>query len=76
MNNLIYTNVLDDFRPNLCDPMVDGPFLEPRVDTINTPNIGPIDEGLIWISPIQYQIYGPVKRIKWHGISYDGTTTK
>ena len=34
--------------PNSCGPMVDGLFsVTPRVGPANTPNIGPIDEGLI-----------------------------
>ena len=48
----------------------------PRVGSINTPNIGPIDEGLISMSATEFYPYSPVKRIKAHEISCDSTTTK
>ena len=51
-------------------------FETPRVGPIHTPNIGPIHEGLISISGIESHPYSPVKTIKVHDISYEGTTTK
>ena len=51
-------------------------FGTPRVDPIHTPNIGPIDEGLISISAMESQSYCPDKRINAPDVSYDGTTTK
>ena len=51
-------------------------FGTPRVGPIHTPNIGPIDEGLISISAVESHPLSPVKRIKTHDISYSGTTTK
>ena len=45
------------------------------VGPINTPNIGPIDWGLISISAMKSNPWSPVKRIKAHDISYGGTTT-
>ena len=51
-------------------------FGTPRVGPIHTPNIGPIDEGLISIPAMESHPYSPVKRIKAPDISYDGTTTK
>ena len=51
-------------------------FGTPRLGPIHTPNIGPIDEGLISIPAMESHPYGPVKWINAHDISYDGTTTK
>ena len=51
-------------------------FGSPRVGPINTPNIGPIDEGLIWISAMESHPWSQVKRIEEHDISCHGTTTK
>ena len=51
-------------------------FGTPRISPIHTPNIGPIDEGLISISATKFHLLRPVKRNKIHDISYDGTTTK
>ena len=51
-------------------------FGTPRVGPIYTPNIGPIDEGLISISTMESHTKSPVKRIRAHDISYDGTTNK
>ena len=51
-------------------------FGTPRVGPIRTPNIGPIDEGLTSISTMESHPWSPVKRIRPHDISYDGTTTK
>ena len=51
-------------------------FGTPMVGPIHTPNIGPIDEGLISISAMKSYPYNPVKEINAHDISYDGTTTK
>ena len=51
-------------------------FGTPMVGPIHTPNIGPIDEGLISISAMKSYPYSPVKEINAHDISYDGTTTK
>ena len=46
------------------------------VSPIHTPNIGPIDEGLISIPAVESHPYSPVKRIKAPDISYEDTTTK
>ena len=62
--------------PNSCGPMADGPFRDPKGRSYPHPKYWTyrwgidinIDHG---ISPIE-----PVKRIKAHDISYDGTTTK
>ena len=51
-------------------------FETPRVGPIHTPNIGPIDEGLISIPAMESHPYSPVKRIKAPDISFDSTTTK
>ena len=51
-------------------------FGTPGVGPIHTPNIGPIDEGLISISAMKSYPQSPVKEINAYDISYDGTTTK
>ena len=43
-------------------------FGTPRVGPIHTPNIGPIDEGLISISATKFHLLRPVKRNKIHDI--------
>ena len=45
-------------------------FGTPRVDHIQTGNIGPIDEGLISISTMESHPYSPVKRIRAHDIRH------
>ena len=51
-------------------------FGTPRVGPIHTPNIGPIDKGMISISAMESQPWSPVKIIESHDISYYGITTK
>ena len=51
-------------------------FGTPRDGPIQTPNIGPINEGLISMSAMESHPESLDKIFKAHDISYDGTTTK